>query len=126
MLEQRLEKGIKRELLELVSVRGIGRVRARILVDNGVNNIRDLRNASAEFLQSLPTFGPGIAREIIKQLQLPTGRLKEGTQEAGAIDEERELEDTSVAGQRLEQFLRGDRSRRRQVSQKALSEYLDQ
>ncbi len=45
-LRTRIRYGIKAELLELVKLRGIGRVRARALHDRGLKTIEDLRNTS--------------------------------------------------------------------------------
>jgi len=42
--------GVREELLPLVKLRGIGRVRGRILFDHGIKNLKDLENVSQETL----------------------------------------------------------------------------
>ncbi len=67
-LSQRIEKGVKPDALELASLRYIGRVRARILIEHGIKTIEDLAKTPKKRLATLPTFGPKIAEEIYKQL----------------------------------------------------------
>ncbi len=73
----RVRYGIKEELLELVQLRGVGRVRARVLHDRGLQTLDDLRRADPDHLARLPTFGPALAQSIMKQL----GREAEGPRE---------------------------------------------
>jgi helicase len=47
-LRVRLYYGIKEELIPLVSLRGIGRIRARILFDAGFKNLKKIKKASIE------------------------------------------------------------------------------
>lgn len=67
-LSQRIDKGVKEDAVELASIRGIGRVRARILIENGIKTIQDLAKTPSKRLLSLPTFGPRIVEDIKKQL----------------------------------------------------------
>jgi helicase len=67
-LRDRTKYGVKSELLPLVRLRGIGRVRARMLYSAGLRTIRDLKKASIEKLMSIPTIGPTIARQIKEQV----------------------------------------------------------
>jgi helicase len=64
----RVEYGCKKELLSLIELKGIGRVRARNLYKAGFQNLESLRKASIENLSSVPTIGPGIAARIKNQL----------------------------------------------------------
>ncbi|MDH4123287.1 MAG: DEAD/DEAH box helicase [Thermoplasmata archaeon] len=64
----RISKGIKSELVELVKIRNIGRVRARILYSNGYRTAADLRMASLEDLARLPAIGNSIAAQIKRAL----------------------------------------------------------
>jgi len=64
----RVEYGCKKELLTLVELKGIGRVRARQLYHNGYKSLDSLRKASIEQLSTVPTIGPGIASQIKDQL----------------------------------------------------------
>jgi len=67
-LMERVEHGVKAELLPLVRLEGVGRVRARILCNAGLRTIEDLRKASVENLMSLPHIGPKIAKRIKEQV----------------------------------------------------------
>jgi helicase len=67
-LRQRVKYGIKRELLELVSLKGIGRARARNLFNSGFRSLEKIRKASTKKLSAVPAIGPRIAQSIKKQL----------------------------------------------------------
>lgn len=64
----RIEKGVKKELLVLVKLEGIGRVRARILYNSGFRTVEDLKHAPVEDLTKLPLIGPKMARKIKEQV----------------------------------------------------------
>lgn len=68
-LSERIEFGINRELLDLVQLKNIGRVRGRKLYDAGFTNRRDVKNASFEAIAAL--IGPAIAADVFKQLGSP-------------------------------------------------------
>ncbi|MCX8188408.1 MAG: DEAD/DEAH box helicase [Nitrososphaeria archaeon] len=68
-LEERLRYGVKKELLELTKLEGIGRVRARILFFNGYKTIDDLKKAKEQDLAKIPKLGPIIAKKIKEQLK---------------------------------------------------------
>lgn len=68
-LSQRIEKGVKADALELASLKYIGRVRARLLIEHGVKSLEDLAKVPKRRLAMIPTFGPRIAEEIHKQLK---------------------------------------------------------
>ena len=65
---ERIEKGVKAELLPLVRLEGIGRVRARILYNAGLKTLDDLKKAPIEHLTSLPLIGPKLAKKIKDQV----------------------------------------------------------
>jgi helicase len=65
---ERIEKGVKTELLPLVRLEGIGRVRARILHNAGFETLDDLKKAPIEQLTSLPLIGPKLAKKIKDQV----------------------------------------------------------
>jgi helicase len=67
-LAVRIEKGVKPELLPLVKLEGVGRVRARILYNSGLKNMHDLKTARLEKLTALPLIGPRLARKIKEQV----------------------------------------------------------
>ncbi|MEM0154514.1 MAG: DEAD/DEAH box helicase [Methanothrix sp.] len=61
----RLKYGIKAELLDLVRLEQIGRVRARKLFDNGIRTVNDIRSHRAEVEMLL---GKEIAAKVFSQL----------------------------------------------------------
>ena len=63
----RVNYGVKEELLPLVALRGIGRVRARALFNAGFPAPADIGRAPAERLAQVPGIGEAIARDIKKQ-----------------------------------------------------------
>lgn len=64
----RLRYGVKEELLNLVSLKGIGRVRARNLFQANLKSVGDLKKVDATRLAGIPGIGPTIARNILLQL----------------------------------------------------------
>jgi len=66
-LTERIRYGVKEELLELVQLEGIGRVRARSLFSGGFKTLKDIAKASEAELASLPYIGKEIARSIKRQ-----------------------------------------------------------
>lgn len=68
ILRNRVEKGVREELLTLTSLEGIGRVRARALYQVGYRTLEDLRRASLEELMRIPTIGGRIAKRIKEQV----------------------------------------------------------
>jgi helicase len=67
-LMERTRKGVKKELLPLVRLEGIGRVRARILYNAGLKTIEDLKRAPMEKITSLPLIGLKLAKKIKDQV----------------------------------------------------------
>lgn len=67
-LRVRVSYGIKEELLQLVSLRGVGRVRARNLYNAGYKTLKDIKGAAVEDLVKIPTIGKAIAEDIKKQV----------------------------------------------------------
>jgi len=67
-LMERVEKGVKKELLPIVKLEGVGRVRGRILYNSGHRTIEDIKTAKLEDLVNLPLIGPKLARKIKEQV----------------------------------------------------------
>jgi helicase len=67
-LMERVEKGVKKELLPIVRLEGVGRVRGRILYNAGYKTIEDLKHAKIEDLINLPLIGPKLAKKIKEQV----------------------------------------------------------
>jgi len=67
-LQRRIEKGVKKELLPLVKLEGIGRVRGRLLFNSGYRTIDGVKNAPIDDLTGLPLIGPKLAKKIKEQV----------------------------------------------------------
>jgi len=65
-LQERIKHGIKEELVSLVAIRGIGRVRARKLFNAGIKTKSDLEKATEAKIGSI--VGDGIAKKIKAEL----------------------------------------------------------
>lgn len=68
-LQERVSYGVKEELLELVQLRGIGRVRGRSLFRAGYRKLADIKRASEQELSKVPYIGDEIARSIKRQVE---------------------------------------------------------
>jgi helicase len=66
MLRKRLKYGVKMELLPLIRIRNVGRVRARRLFDAGFKNVEDIKKGRPEFLVTL--LGKKVAGKVMEQL----------------------------------------------------------
>ena len=64
----RVQYGCKKELLNLVSLKGIGRIRARALYASGFKTIGDLHKVPLKRIADVKTIGIAIARSIKKQI----------------------------------------------------------
>ncbi len=67
-LQTRLKHGVREDILQLVEIRNIGRVRGRMLHSHGFRSIADLYSAPLESIARVPTIGTRIALSIKKQL----------------------------------------------------------
>ena len=63
-LRKRVKHGVKEELLELARIKGIGRVRARILFNAGFKRLEDIAKAEVSRLASLPLIGSSLAKRL--------------------------------------------------------------
>ena len=64
VLHTRIRYGVREELAELVSVRDIGRVRARSLYKRGIAGRAELSSASARRLAAIDGIGPALAAKL--------------------------------------------------------------
>ena len=64
----RVKYGCKKELLNLVSLKGVGRIRARSLFNEGFKTINDLRSVPLKRLSQVKTIGEGVAKNIKNQI----------------------------------------------------------
>jgi len=67
-LMERVEKGVRKELLPIVKLEEVGRVRGRILYNAGYKTIEDIKIAAIEDLMNLPLIGPKLAKKIKEQV----------------------------------------------------------
>jgi helicase len=65
-LDERIAKGIKKELLPIVRLESIGRVRGRMLYNAGYKTLDDIKRAELEYLVSL--LGPATAKKVKEQV----------------------------------------------------------
>ncbi len=66
-LTLRMKYGIKEELLPLMSIKQIGRIRARTLFNAGYKNAEDIANASPEELRNLPGIGERLSTRVAEK-----------------------------------------------------------
>ncbi len=67
VLTTRVKHGIMEDLLDLVRVKGIGRVRARVLYSVGIRRVEELAAADPTRIAALPGFGRKIAESVINE-----------------------------------------------------------
>ena len=70
-LRNRVHYGIKEELLEIVQLRGVGRVRARILFNKGFKKLSDFKYKSVDELSKINQIGKTLAQDILHQIDNP-------------------------------------------------------
>jgi helicase len=68
-LQLRVNHGVKEELLPLVSLRGIGRVRARRLFAHGFKTLEDIKDADVRALSRVELIGKKLAESIKRQAE---------------------------------------------------------
>jgi helicase len=67
-LRTRVKHGVSKNLLPLVRLKGIGRVRAQILYNSGYTTHEKLKRADLRQLTALPLIGPRLAKTIKEQV----------------------------------------------------------
>lgn len=67
-LAMRVEYGVNKELLDLIELQGVGRVRARKLYEAGYLSRESLKSVSLETLAAIPGIGEKLAAKILSQL----------------------------------------------------------
>lgn len=73
ILRLRMRHGVREELLELVHLKGVGRVRARALYDAGFRDLAAIASAPEETLARVPHIGPALAASIKVQARELSG-----------------------------------------------------
>ena len=69
ILRKRISYGIREELIELVKIKGIGRIRARKLFKNGITSLDDLSSIPVKKLAEIDKIGSTLADNIKSQLR---------------------------------------------------------
>jgi helicase len=69
VLRKRVKYGIREELIPIVMLEGVGRVRARALYNAGYKDMKSIRDASVEKLAAVQKIGGTLARKIKEQLR---------------------------------------------------------
>ncbi|MFQ5921026.1 MAG: DEAD/DEAH box helicase [Nitrososphaerales archaeon] len=67
LLRKRVKHGIREELIPLISLEGVGRVRARALYRAGFRDMGSIRRASVNKLAGVPKIGGALAKQIKRQ-----------------------------------------------------------
>jgi len=70
-----MKHGIKRELIPLVRIRNIGRVRARRLYNNGFTSAEELLKAGEDRI--IPILGQGVTSQLFRDLKGQSNTIKE-------------------------------------------------
>ena len=68
-LRKRVKYGIKEELIPIVSLENIGRIRARALYRAGYKDIKSIRDMPVEKLATVQKIGNTLAKKIKEQLK---------------------------------------------------------
>ncbi len=76
-LMTRVRYGVRRELLDLVKLRGVGRARARSMYDHGLKTLDDVREVDARRLARMPKIGEPLAKNIKEQVGEPRAKKTE-------------------------------------------------
>jgi helicase len=69
ILRKRIIYGIREELIDLVKIKGIGRIRARKLYNNNIKTLEDLSKIPAKKLAEIDKIGSTLADNIKSQLR---------------------------------------------------------
>ena len=68
LLRRRVVSGVSAELVELTTLSGVGRVRARALYSAGFKTLEDVKEAPAEKLAAVDRVGNAVARKIKEEV----------------------------------------------------------
>ncbi len=91
----RLQHGVKKELLPLLDLQGIGRIRARNLHKAGFTTMARIRKAPVTQLAKVPGFGAKVAANVLRQLGVD---VEEPPADAPSQDESQEESSSGPPG----------------------------
>ncbi|MGD0057113.1 MAG: DEAD/DEAH box helicase [Methanomassiliicoccales archaeon] len=86
-LMTRVRYGVRKELLDLVRLKGVGRVRARVLFDHGFKTLNDIKAAEVIALARLPRIGEVLAKNIKAQVGDSSTQIGKWEEEAEGTEE---------------------------------------
>ncbi len=72
----RMKYGAKEELIPLLKLRNVGRIRARMLYKNGIKDLGDL--GKADLMKLVQLLGPALAKDVKSQIGQETEEVKTG------------------------------------------------
>ncbi|MHA2245078.1 MAG: DEAD/DEAH box helicase [Candidatus Hodarchaeales archaeon] len=76
-LSDRVKYGIKNDAVSLTRIKGIGRKRARVLLDHGIRDITKILTLSVSDLSQIPGFGSELAKSFLESAKKLTEPTKE-------------------------------------------------
>ena len=85
-LELRLKYGINKELIPLVRLKNIGRVRARKLYNLGIKNIGDIKNKKNKFIEIIGKIGFEVLKELKIDIDTKDIKLKKNKIQKRLLD----------------------------------------
>ena len=100
----RVRYGISKELMDLVSLKGVGRARARILYDRGFKSVKELAKVDVNNLASIPGIGSALAKKIKEQTGNTVTEEKESFVPTSIDEEEEEAPASKPKQSRLLDF----------------------
>jgi helicase len=76
-LSERVRYGIKKDAISLTQIKGIGRKRARVLLDHGIRDVSKLLTLNVSKLSKIPGFGTELSKSILRIAKEFEGPKKE-------------------------------------------------
>ncbi len=76
LISLRVRHGVREELLDLIRITDVGRVRARVLFNAGYRSVSDISEARPEDIAQLSGFGIQLAKKIIENAKKILGRCR--------------------------------------------------
>ncbi|MCA9398254.1 MAG: ATP-dependent DNA helicase, partial [Candidatus Omnitrophica bacterium] len=84
-LRNRVRYGVKKELLDVVQLKGVGRIRARVLFQKGYTKLGDFKFTSENDLGAIRQIGKTLAKDIIQQVKNFSLTQKQRSQNETAV-----------------------------------------